>query len=178
MTRKVIYAMGVSLDGYINGPDGGIEWTAPSEELHRFHNERVREVDTQLLGRRLYEAMLYWETAADSPSEIEREFARIWLQTERIVFSRTLTEVEGDARLAQGDVAAEVSRLSGTVAVGGAGLAASLVERDLIDEYELFVYPAVVGGGTPYLPPGVRLDLRLAETRTFGLGVVYLRYVK
>jgi dihydrofolate reductase len=184
MTRKVIYAMGVSLDGYITGPDGSIEWTSPDDELHRFHNERTRELDTHLMGRGLYEAMRYWDTAGDSPSdpEVSREFAAIWRQTERIVFSTTLDRAEGGATLVRGDAAEEVARLKElpgkSIGVGGAGLAASLIEHDLVDEFGLFVYPVVVGGGTPFLPPSVRLDLRLAETRTFRMGVVHLRYVR
>jgi dihydrofolate reductase len=185
MTRKVIYGMGVSLDGYINGPDGGIDWTDPDEDLHRFHNERVREIDTHLLGRRLYEAMRYWDTAADNPSapEIELEFAQIWTQIERLVFSTTLDRVEGGATLVRGDLVEEVTKLKeqpgGSIGVGGAGLAATLIEHDLIDEYELFVYPVVVGGGTPYFPSAVpRIGLRLASTRTFPSGVVRLRYVR
>jgi len=184
MTRLLIYAMGVSLDGYVAAPDGSIDWTVPDEELHRFHNERVSEMDTHLLGRRLYETMLYWETADQNPSagEIELEFARIWKQTERVVFSTTLDRVEGDARLVRGDLVEEVARLKeqpgGSIGAGGAGLAATLIEHDLVDEYGLFVYPVVLGGGTPFFPPSVRRDLRLAETRAFGCGVVYLRYVR
>ncbi len=185
MARQLIYAMGVSLDGYVAGPDGGIEWSVPDEELHRFHNERTRRLDTHLLGRRLYETMLYWETAEQDPSagEVALEFARIWTATERLVFSTTLDRVEGGARLVRSDPVEEVARLKegpgGPIGVGGAGLAATLIEHDLVDEYGLFVAPVVLGGGTPYFPPSVHRELRLAETRTFGgCGVVYLRYVR
>ncbi len=183
MSRRVIYAMGVSLDGYVAGPDGGIDWTNPSEELHRFHNARAREMDTHLLGRRLYEVMRYWDTVGDDPEapEIEREFAGIWRGMERLVFSTTLDGVEGGATLVRGDPVDEVTRLKaqpgGDIGVGGAGLAATLVAHDLIDEYGMFVYPVVLGGGTPYLPASVRRDLRLAGTRTLDGGVVHLRYV-
>jgi dihydrofolate reductase len=184
MTRKLIYAMGVSLDGYITGPDGGIDWTAPDEELHRFHNERTRQLDTHLLGRRLYEAMLYWETADQNPSagDVELEFAGIWKGLERLVFSTTLDTVEGGSRLVKGDLVEEVTRLKeqpgGNIGVGGADLASTLIRHGLVDEYELFVYPVVVGGGTPYFPAlDSQLDLRLAGTRTFGSRVVQLRYV-
>lgn len=180
--RKLIYAMGVSLDGFIAGPGGDIGWTEPDEELHRFHNEQAKRTGAHLCGRRLYEAMRYWETAGDNPSapEVELEFARIWQATPRLVFSTTLERVEGGAVLVRGDVADEVSKLKrepgGDLAVGGAGLAATCIRLGLVDEYGLFVYPVVLGAGTPYFPADERLDLRLAETRTFGSGVVYLRY--
>jgi dihydrofolate reductase len=181
---RLIYSMSVSVDGYIAGPDDDISWTAPSDELHRFHNERVQALGAHLLGRRLYETMLVWETTddADWDSDIEREFAAIWKGLPRIVFSTTLHEVQGSATLATGDLAEEVQRLKeepgGDIGVGGAGLAAGLARLGLIDEYELFVYPTAVGGGTPFFPGGVRIDLELVETRTFGDRVVYLRYRK
>lgn len=181
--RKLIYSMGVSLDGFIAAPDGSIDWTAPDEELHRFHNEQARAAGVHLYGRRLYEAMRYWETAEENPSapEHEVEFARIWKRTPRLVFSTTLERVEGGAELARGDLAHEVARLKeqdgGHIAVGGAGLAAGLVRLGLVDEYRLFVYPIVLGGGTPYFPAlDAPIGLRLAETRTFRSQVVYLRY--
>ena len=181
--RKLIYSMGVSLDGFIAGPDGEIDWSAPNEELHRFHNQQARETSVHLYGRRLYEVMLYWETAEEQPSvqDYELEFARIWKDTPKIVFSRTLEKVEGNARLVRDGVAEEVARLkeqSGKdLAVGGAGLAATFIELDLIDEYRLFVSPVVLGGGTPYFPPlDQRIELELVETRTFGSRVTYLRY--
>ena len=181
--RKVIYSMTVSLDGYIADPNGEIDWSAPDEELHRFHNERVRELGAHLLGRRLYEEMLYWETADEDPSvaDYALEFARIWKAMPRIVFSNTLERVEGNARLAGDNVAEEVARLKEQpgqdVAVGGAGLASTLIKLDLVDEYQLFLSPVVLGGGTPYFPPlNERLNLELVETRTFGSRVVYVRY--
>ena len=181
--RKVIYSMGVSLDGFIAGPNGEIDWSAPDEELHRFHNEQTRETGVHLLGRRMYEEMVYWETADENPSaaDFELEFARIWQATPKIVFSRSLERVEGNARLARDSVAGEVARLKEDpgkdVSVGGAELAATLIKLDLIDEYGLFVNPVVLGGGTPFFPPLVqRINLELVETRTFGSRVVYLRY--
>ena len=141
------------------------------------------ELDAHLLGRRLYEVMLYWETADQEPSasETELEFARIWKDLPRIVFSRTLEEVEGNARLATGDVAEEVATLKGQpgkdLAVGGAGLASTCIELGLVDEYQVFVYPVILGSGTPFFPPlDERVDLELVETRTFGSRVVYARY--
>jgi len=181
--RRVIYSMGVSLDGYIAGPGGEIDWSAPDEELHRFHNQQSRELGAELCGRRLYEVMVYWETADRDPAlpQTEREFARIWQSLPKVVFSRTLEAVEGNATLATGSPADEVARLNaapgGDVAVGGAGLATSLAELGLIDEYRLFVSPVLLGGGTPFFPPLVRrAELELVETRTFGSRVVYLCY--
>jgi dihydrofolate reductase len=181
--RNVIYSMSVSLDGYIAGPGGEIDWSAPDEELHRFHNEQARELGAQICGRRLYEEMLYWETADENPSASEyvREFALIWQALPKIVFSTTLDRVEGNARLATGGIAEKVARLKEEpgkdVGVGGAGLAAAFVELDLVDEYRLFVSPVVLGGGTRFLPPTQRrLELELVETRTFGSRVVYTRY--
>ena len=181
--RKLIYSMGVSLDGFIAGRDGEIGWSAPGEELHRFHNEQMRAVGAHLCGRRLYETMVYWETAHEDPaaSPTELEFARLWQALPKIVVSTTLESVVGNARLVRGDVAAEVARLKAEpgpdLAVGGAGLAGSLARRGLIDEYGLFVSPVVLGGGTPFFPAlDAPIDLELVETRTFGSRVVYLRY--
>jgi dihydrofolate reductase len=181
--RKLIYSMGVSLDGFIAGPGGEIDWSAPDEELHRFHNEQTRELGAHLCGRRLYEEMRYWETADQNPSaaEHELEFARIWKALPKIVFSKTLESVEGNARLARDGIAEEVARLKQQpgkdLAVGGAGLAAAMIELGLVDEFGLFVNPVVLGGGTPFFPAlEERVDLELVETRTFGSRVVYARY--
>jgi dihydrofolate reductase len=181
--RDVIFSMGVSLDGYIVGPDGTFDWAAPDEELHRFHNEQARKTGVHLLGRRLYETMVFWETADEDPArtDVEREFARIWKALPKIVFSTTLNEVVGNTRLLRGDPAAEVERLrgegEGEIAVGGAGLAAELTRRGLIDEYRLYVNPVVAGGGTSFFPSlDTPLELELAETRTFGSRVIYERY--
>jgi dihydrofolate reductase len=180
--RKLIYSMGVSLDGFIAGPDREIDWSAPDEELHQFHNQQTRELGAVLCGRRLYEEMLYWETADENPStaEHELEFARIWKETPKVVFSRTLEQVEGNARLARDDAAEEAARLKeqpgNDLAVGGAGLASTFIKLGLIDEYRLFVSPVVLGGGTPYFPAlDERIELELDETRTFGSRVVYVR---
>jgi dihydrofolate reductase len=181
---SVIYSMGgVSADGYIVGPDGKFDWTAPDEEIHRFHNERVRTLGGHLLGRRLYETMVYWETADEDPAtpDFAREFASIWQALPKVVFSRTLDSVDGaNTRLARDDLPAELTALresvDGDVAVGGAGLAAEAARLGLIDEYGLFVHPVAVGGGTPFFPLEHRIDMELVETRTFSSRVVYLRY--
>jgi dihydrofolate reductase len=181
--RKLIYSLTVSLDGFIAGPDGAIDWSAPDEELFRFHTEQVRELGAHLLGRRLYETMLYWETAEENPSlpEPEREFARIWKSLPKIVFSKTLERVEGNARLAADSIHDEVAALKAEsgkdLAVGGAGLASTCTRLGLVDDYRLFLGPVVLGGGTPYFSAlDDRIDLELVETRTFGSRVVYLRY--
>jgi dihydrofolate reductase len=181
--RKVIYSMSVSLDGFIAGPGGEIDWSVPDEELHRFHNEHVRELGAHFCGRRLYEVMLYWETADENPSAPEHvlEFARIWKSLPKIVFSKTLERVEGNSRLVRDGIADEVARLKeqpgADLAVGGAGLAAAFMKLGLVDEYRLFVNPVVLGAGTPYFPAlDERIGLELVETRTFGSRVVYLRY--
>jgi dihydrofolate reductase len=181
--RKLIYSMGVSLDGYIAGPGGAIDWTAPDEELHRFHNAQTRDLGAHILGRRLYEVMTFWETADHESSAAghEVEFARIWQALPKVVFSTTLREVQGNTRLAEDGLAEELARLrsqtDGDIAIGGAGLAAAAARLDLIDEYGLFVSPVLIGGGTPFFPPlDERLELELAETRTFGSRVAYLRY--
>jgi dihydrofolate reductase len=181
--RKLIYSMGVSLDGFITDRDGAIDWSAPDEELHRFHNEQGRETGMHLYGRGMWEAMRGWRTREEDPSagEVERDWARLWKALPKVVFSSTLEAVEGNARLVREDAAGEVARLKAEsgpdLSVGGAGLAASLVAHGLVDEYRPFVYPVILGGGTPFFPPlEARIGLDLVETRTFDSAVVYLRY--
>ncbi|MFJ3582931.1 dihydrofolate reductase family protein [Streptomyces sp. NPDC090127] len=182
--HKVTYSMGVSLDGYIVGPDGRFDWTEPDPEVFRFWIEDIRKVDVHLLGRRLYETMLYWETVDQDPSldDSTREWVQLWNPLPKVVFSTTLSAVQGHARLASGGVAEEIERLraepgEGDIAIGGATLAAEVAALGLIDEYQLMVHPVLVGGGIPFFPPHERqVDLELVETRTFGDKVVYLRY--
>ncbi|MFF3604197.1 dihydrofolate reductase family protein [Streptomyces sp. NPDC002463] len=180
--RTVTYSMGVSLDGYIVGPDGRFDWTAPSEEVFRFWIDEIREVGVHLLGRRLYETMLYWETADQDQTPDELEWAALWKPLPKVVFSTTLSTVQGHARLASGSVAEEIERLraepgEGDIAIGGATLAAEAAALGLIDEYRTMVHPVLVGGGIPYFPRSERrVDLELVETRTFDSGVVYLRH--
>ena len=180
--RKLIYSMTVSLDGFIAGPDGAIDWSVPDEELFRFHTQRVQETGVQLCGRRLYETMLYWETAQEASLPEEHvEFAQIWKALPKVVFSTTLESVVGNTRLARDGVCEEVSRLKEQpgkdIGVGGAGLARACMKLELIDEWRLFVSPVLLGGGTPYFPTlDERVNLELVETQTFGSRVVYVRY--
>jgi dihydrofolate reductase len=181
--RTLVYSMSVSLDGFIAGPGGDISWTAPDAEQMRFHNDQIREVTAELMGRRLYEDMLVWEGSEGIPSDPESlAWGPVWRAIPKIVFSTTLQQVRGNARLATGDVASEVAKLKeqpgeGIVSLGGAGLAASLIDLDLIDEYRMLVRPVIVGSGTPFFPSlHQQVALELIETRTFSSGVVYLRY--
>ena len=182
--RRVTYSMSASLDGYIVGPDGGFDWSEPDKDVFRFWIDDIREVGVHLMGRRLYETMLYWETAEQNQSldDAELEWTALWKPLPKVVFSTTLSAVEGNARLASGGLAEEIERLraepeEGEIAIGGATLAAEAASLDLIDEYRVVVYPVLVGGGIPFFPRHERrVDLELVETRTFSSKFVYLRY--
>lgn len=182
--HSVTYSMGVSLDGYIVGPDGSFDWTVPDEEVFRFVTDEIRQASVHLLGRRLYETMLYWETADQDPSLgfSTLEWAATWRALPKVVFSSTLSAVQGNARLASGGLAEEIERLraepgDGDIAIGGATLAAAAAALDLIDEYRATVHPVLVGGGTPFFPHRERrVDLELVGTRTFNSRLVHLRY--
>ncbi len=180
---KVSYSMGVSLDGYFEDADGNFEWSRPDAELHRIANQEARQSAAFLFGRHLYELMEGYWPAADGREDlpaVEAEFARIYVSTPRIVFSDTLERAADGVRIVRSaDAIAEARRLKeeteGLLAVGGAGLATSLI--DLIDEFRLFVHPILVGGGKRFFPPvSEKLSLRLAENRTLSSGAVYLRY--
>jgi dihydrofolate reductase len=178
----LIYSMGVSVDGFIADRHGAFGWTVPGDELFGFHLAQVRELGGYLLGRRLYETMQVWETDPSlRDNEARTAFADVWCAIPKIVFSRTLDSVEGNARLAEASVAEEVAAaLKATdkdVAIGGAGLAGSAIHLGLVDELRMFRHPVVVGGGTPFLPPVTEdVSFDLIETRTFGSRVVYERY--
>ena len=159
--RRLIYSMTVSLDGFIAGPDGGIDWSVPDEELFRFHTQQVKETGVQLCGRRLYETMLYWETTPEAGlSEEYLEFAQIWKAVPKVVFSRTLESVVGNTRLARDGLGEEVARLKEQpgkdMAVGGAGLARACMDLGLIDEWRLFVSPVLLGGARPTSRPSTK----------------------
>ncbi|MES5817608.1 dihydrofolate reductase family protein [Streptomyces sp. RG80] len=174
--RRVTYSMNVSLDGYTVGPDGGFDWPGFDKEIFRYWIDEIRGVDVHLMGRRLYETMLYWETAEQEQSfdEDDREWVRLWNPLPKVVFSTTLSEVKGNARLVSGGLVEEIERLraepgEGEIAIGGATLAAEAAAAGLIDEYRAMVYPVLAGGGTPFFPRNERrVDLELVETRTFG----------
>ena len=182
--RRVTYSLGLTLDGYTMDADGDFSWGAPEPAVFRLATDEVRGLDVHLMGRRLYETMLYWDTAEREGSldEAEREFAGLWNPLPKVVFSRTLTDVEAPARLARGTLAEEIERLraepgDGDIGIGGATLAAQAADAGLIDEYRLRVHPVLVGGGTPFFAHhGRRADLELVDSRTFDSGVVHLRY--
>ena len=181
--RKLIYFTMASLDGFIEGPGHNLDWVMVDEELHRFLNQREREIGGYLYGRRMYELMQsYWPTA-DTQSDLAYivEFSQIWKQVPKFVFSQALERVEGNARLVRGDIVAEAARLKEQpgqdLEVGGAELAAALMRSGLIDEYRIYVQPVILGTGTPMFPAQQEaVKLRLVETHTFGSGVVFLRY--
>jgi dihydrofolate reductase len=182
LAAMLIYSMSVSVDGFIPDRESGFGWSVPSEELFGFHLAQVSELGGYLLGRRLYETMLVWETDRSlRDSELGAAFADVWCAIPKVVFSRTLDSVQGNARLAEASVAEEVAAaLAATdkdVSIGGAGLAAAAIELGLVDELRIFRYPVVVGGGTPFLPPVTEdVPLDLVETRTFGSRVIYEHY--
>ena len=178
----LIYSMSVSVDGYITDREGGFGWTVPDEEQFRFHVALTGELGGYLCGRGLYETMLPWETDPSlRDNELGAAFADVWNAIPKVVFSRTLHSVQGNARLAEASLAEEVAlALDATdkdVSIGGAGLAAEAFELGLVDELRMFRDPIVVGGGTPFLPPVTEeVGLVLVETRTFGSRVIYERY--
>ena len=180
----LIYSIGVSVDGFIADREGWFAWTVPTDEVFGTHLEEVRGLGAYLCGRRLYETMLVWETDPSlRDTELRAAFADVWCALPKVVFSRTLERVEGNARLAEGSVAEEcAAALAATekdVSIGGAGLAAEAFRLGLVDELRIFRHPIVLGGGTPHLPPVTQaVPLDLADTRRFDSGVIYERYVR
>jgi len=180
---KLIYSLNVSLDGFVETPDHGLDWATVDEELHTWFNDQARTLDASLYGRRMDELMsAYWPTAEDDPSATMREFARIWKPMPKIVFSTSLDYVAHNARLVHGDVGTVLDGLrrefDGDLDIGGPNLAGQFVRRGLVDEYQLIVHPVVLGAGTQFWP---ELDtprrLRLVETRTFASGAELRSYV-
>ncbi len=181
---RVVYSMSVSLDGFAVAPDGGIDWVVVDEEIHEAFNAEARGVAILLYGRRMYGLMTaYWPTAEDDPTatQVERDFARIWGPKPKLVASSTLTSVNWNAHLLQGDIVTEVARLrwdqDADIGVGGPTAVAPLLRASLVDQFSMYANPVVLGGGTPFFPAGVRLTLRLVATRRFAAGVQLLRCV-
>jgi dihydrofolate reductase len=180
---RLFYFAITSLDGYVEDTLDKFDWGRPDEEVFRFTIELDRSVGTYLFGRRMYETMVYWETVPLDPSvsESEREFTRKWHATEKVVYSRSLksassarTRIERDFR------PEEIGRLKSTtehdLGVAGADLAGQAIRAGLVDEIQQFVVPTIVGGGKPWLPKDVRLNLELLECTRFASGFVFLRY--
>jgi dihydrofolate reductase len=180
---SLIYSAIASLDGYVADENGKFDWAAPDEEVHTFVNDLERPVGTYLYGRRMYEVMVYWETAhtlADQPPFIQ-DFAEIWQAADKIVYSKTLEAVSSARTRIERDFDPEAIRELKAVAgrdltVGGPELAAQAFKAGLVDEVQLFLAPVVVGGGNRSLPDNVRMNLELLDERRFGNGMVYLRY--
>jgi dihydrofolate reductase len=181
---KLVYLLNVSLDGYIETPDHSLDWAVADDETHSWFAEQERSFDVSLYGRRLYEGMAaYWPTSESDPSATEamREFGRAWRAKPIFVFSSTLESVGPNGRLVHGDVTEELARIrtefDGDLNVGSATLAASFIRRGLVDEFRVVVHPAILGAGTPYLPPlDQPLRLELTDTYRFTSGAVYLAY--
>jgi dihydrofolate reductase len=180
---KLIYAAIGSLDGYTADENGSFDWAAPDEEVHSFINDLERPVGTYLYGRRMYETMAVWETDPSfaEHSDVTRDYAQIWQAAEKIVYSKTLETASTDrTRIEREFDPAEVQRIKAAAAsdlsVGGPNLGAQALEARLVDECHLFVAPIVVGGGKPWLPDHLRLELELVAERRFGNGMVHLHY--
>jgi dihydrofolate reductase len=179
---RIVYSMMVSLDGYIAGLNGDIGLPVPEDDLHQHFNDMMEQTTMELWGRRMYEAMRFWDSPEReaSASEVERDFARAWQKTPKIVFSKTLREVGPNARLMNGDAENLASALKlekdGFISVAGAELAAHLARANLIDEYQLYMHPVVLGGGKPYFQSGLSLRLMPLGTEILPQGVTLLRY--
>ena len=180
---KLIYSAITSLDGYVADKDGNFDWSVPDEEVHTFVNDLERPIGTYLYGRRMYEVMVYWETAhavADQPAFV-RDFTKIWQAADKIVYSTTLETVSSARtrieRHFDPEAVLQMKAAGGRdISVAGPELAAQAFRAGLVDECHLFVTPIVVGGGKQFLPDDVRVELELLDERRFGNGVVHLRY--
>jgi dihydrofolate reductase len=180
---KLIYSAITSLDGYVADAAGNFDWAEPDPEVHRFVNDLERMVGTYLYGRRMYEVMVFWETAntlANQPTVVQ-DFAEIWQTADKIVYSKTLEAVSSArTRIERHFDAEAVRQMKATsetdISVGGPDLAAQAIQAGLVDELHVFVTPVVVGGGKKSLPDDVRLKLELLDERRFGNGVVHLHY--
>jgi dihydrofolate reductase len=177
---KLIYSAIASLDGYVADENGRFDWAVPDEEVHAFINDLERPVGTYLYGRRLYEVMAAWETVNDESPSMQ-DFAELWRAADKIVYSKTLQTVSSSRTRIERDFDPDaVRQLKATagrdMTVGGPNLAAQAIKAGLVDEWHLFVAPAVVGGGKRALPDDVHLNLELADERRFDSGMVFLHY--
>jgi dihydrofolate reductase len=177
---KLIYSGIMSLDGYIADKDGTFDWSAPDPEVHAFVNDLERPIGTYLYGRRMYEVMSPWETGPNEPPYV-RDYTEIWRSADKIVYSKSLQSVSSArTRLERRFDPESIHSLKATserdLSIGGAELAGHAIRAGLVDDYHLFLTPIVVGGGTPYLPAGVRLSLELLDEHVFDNGVVHLHY--
>jgi dihydrofolate reductase len=180
---KLTYAAIASLDGYVEDEEGKFDWAVPDEEVHAFVNDLERPLGTYLYGRRMYETMVFWETAstrADEPP-VFYDYAGIWRTAEKVVYSRTLqTASSARTRIEREfdpDAIRQLKESSGAdIAIGGAELAGHAIGAGLVDECHLFLFPVVVGGGKRALPDGVRVQLELLDERRFRSSVVHLHY--
>ena len=180
---KLIYSAITSLDGYAADENGNFDWAAPDEEVHRFVNDLERPIGTYLYGRRIYETMVYWETAHTLPDQppFIQDFAGIWQAADKVVYSKTLdTPSSARTRIERDFDPDAVRRMKASaerdISVGGPDLAAQAIKAGLVDEYHLFLTPIIVGGGKQSLPENVRVELELLDERRFGNGVVHLHY--
>jgi dihydrofolate reductase len=180
---RLIYSALASLDGYVEDAQGDFSWAAPDEELHAFVNELERPIGTYLYGRRMYETMVFWETASTAGDEpaVTRDFAEIWRAAEKVVYSRTLGEgASARTRLERDFDPAAIRRLKDSsdrdLTIGGAELAGAAIAAGLVDECHLFLHPVAVGRGKPALAVAARVPLELLDERRFPSGVIHLRY--
>ena len=181
---NLIYAAIASLDGYVEDATGKFDWAAPDAEVHGFVNDLERPIGTYLYGRRMYETMVFWETAGTGGGDpaVIRDYAEIWRAAEKVVFSRTLTEVSSARTSLERELDADrmrglKERSAADLSIGGAALAGEAIGLGLVDEIQLLLCPIIVGGGKSALPSGIRAPLELTDTLAFGGGVTFLRYL-
>lgn len=180
---KLIYSMIASLDGYVADASGDFSWGQPDEEFHQFLNDNYKDIGTYLYGRKIYELMTYWETAHELPGQpaVENEWGDIWVDAEKVVYSRTLAEPQSRrTRIERDFIPSAVVQIKSSsdrdITIAGPDLAVHALRAGLVDEVQVYVQPIVLGGGHQFFPEGIRLDLDLVEQRSFSCGVVWLRY--